>query len=123
MSWRIAASIFLVLHGLVHVAIYPPPSSPNAPFDPHRSWLLSRFGVNDPTARRIAVVTSVIVAAAFVVAGGLLLAGAGWWAAFADAAAAGSLLLLGAYYHPWLTFGLLLDVAVIVAAVTQPLEI
>ncbi|MGY0234217.1 hypothetical protein [Longispora urticae] len=113
MNWPIAVAVFLLLHGLVHVAIYPPPPNDEAPFQPHRSWLLRRYGVPETAQRAVAVAGSVISAVAFVTASGALLAGAGWWAPVAAAAAGVSLALLAVYYHPWLTFGLLLDLAVI----------
>lgn len=65
----IAAGLFLIAHGLLHLGIWLPRANPEAPFDPHRSWLLGDVGA---VARVLAV-----VAAGLLIAAGLLVLGGG----------------------------------------------
>jgi uncharacterized membrane protein YphA (DoxX/SURF4 family) len=115
MGWRVAVGIFLIMHGLVHPAIWGPPSAPDAPWDTSRSWLLR--GAGKDTRRTVAIVLATITAIGYVLAGVALLAGGGWWPPAAIVASVLSLVLLLSYFHPWLSFGVLLDTAIIWAAV------
>ncbi|MQA87570.1 MAG: hypothetical protein GEV03_23840 [Streptosporangiales bacterium] len=88
------------------------------PYDPRRSWALAAAHVTYVGTARVGVATSWLVAAAYVAGGVALLAGAGWWLPLAVVAAAVGLAFKGLYFHPWLTFGVLLDAAALVAAGT-----
>ena len=106
-----------ITHGLVHLAIYAAPASPGkpAPFDPGHSWALG--GVTTASARSASVALACAVAAAYSAAGLMVAIEAPNAAAGAGLAAALGLLLKGLWFHPWLTLGVALDIAVAVAAV------
>ena len=76
----VLAGLFLVAHGLVHLAVWPAPPKEDAPFDPGHSWLL---GDARRPARRLAITACTLLVAAGILAG----AGAGMGAAFAVAGA------------------------------------
>jgi hypothetical protein len=114
---RVAVGIFLILHGLVHLGIWGPSSAPDAPWDTSRSWLLR--GADKGTRRTVAIVLATITTIGYVLAGVALLAGGQWWSPAAIMASVVSLVLLFGYFHPWLSFGFLLDAAIIWAAVAS----
>lgn len=118
---RLVVAAFLVAHGLVHAAIYaaPKPAPGKAPFDPSRSWALSATHVAPDTTREASVRLAWITAGLFVFAGAALLADLALWAAVATGAALVGLLLKVMWFHPWLTAGVLLDVGIVWATVTQ----
>lgn len=115
MGWQVAVGIFLILHGLIHPALYGPPVSPDAPWNTTRSWVAPR--TSTAARRTVALVLAGLAAVGYVLAGGALLADASWWSPAAVVASAMSLVLLIGYFHPWLSFGVLLDGAIIWAAV------
>jgi hypothetical protein len=63
----------------------------------------------------IGSVLVVLVVASFVATGFGFLAHQGWWPPLAIAAAAASFVLLGLFFHPWLTLGLVIDIAIVAA--------
>lgn len=107
MGWTVVIGLFLIAHGLIHVAVYVPPAADDAPFDPVRSWLFRR------RLRHLAVTLAAITALIFVVAGIGILAHQDWWQAASVAGASASLALLALFFHPWLGFGVAINVAVI----------
>lgn len=108
---------FFITHGLVHLAIYatPPSSDKPAPFDPSRSWALG--GTSTTWSRSASVALACAVAAAYSAAGLMVAIDAPAAAAVAGLAAVLGLVLKGLWFHPWLTLGVALDIAVAVAAV------
>jgi len=105
----VLAGLFLVAHGLVHLAVWLPRPRADAPFDPGHSWLLG--DVRQP-ARVLAVVAGGLLA----VAGILVLAGTG--AGLAVAGAAVSLALVALTFHPWLLGAVAIDVMIAAVALT-----
>lgn len=105
----VLAGLFLVAHGLVHLAVWIAPQPPDAPFDSRRSWLL---GDAEALSRALAVAASAL----FVLAGALVLAGAGAGAGVAIAGAAISLLLVLLTFHPWFLAAVAINIGVIVIA-------
>jgi hypothetical protein len=103
------AGIFLVAHGLLHLAVWVAPQAPDAPFDPHRSWVFGDFTV---LSRMAAVVSCAILA----LAGILVLAGSEAASAAAVVGAGLSLLLVLATFHPWFLAAVAIDVTIIVIA-------
>jgi len=77
MRWL--AGLFLVAHGLVHVAIWVPPAQKDAPFDAQHSPM---FG----DVRGAAIALALVAGTAFVVSGICYLAGQDWWAPVAAVA-------------------------------------
>ena len=57
----VLAGLFLVAHGLVHLAVWPAPPKEDAPFDPGHSWLL---GDARRPARRFAITACTLLVAA-----------------------------------------------------------
>lgn len=106
----VVAGLFLIAHGLVHLGIWLPSAKPDAPFDPHRSWLLEEAGT---ASRLLAVVAAILL----MVAGVLVLGGEG--AAVAAAGAAVSLLLIAITFNVWLLAAVAINVAIIVLAVAE----
>ena len=105
----VLGGIFLIAHGLVHLAIWLPPAKDDAPFDPGRSWLL---GEARPLARPLAV----LVCAVLVLAGLLVLIGAGVAAGAAVVGATISLALVALTFNPWLSAAVAINVAIAVVA-------
>ena len=104
------AGIFLVAHGLVHVAVWLSPPQPDAPFDACRSWLLGQIR---PLARALAAGACGL----FILAGVLALVGAGSAAGTAVAAAGVSLVLTVLTFNPWLSAAVAINVAIAVVAI------
>lgn len=114
---------FLVAHGLVHLAIWLPHPETDAerppPFVPDHSALLTAATVQPSTTHRLAVGLAVAVATAYVVAGVAVVAGGAWVVGVAVLAAGLGLVLKLAFFHPWLSVGVLLDGLVLTAAVLE----
>jgi hypothetical protein len=105
MPWT--AGLFLIAHGLIHLAIWLPKSDPKAPFDAGHS----------PFAGNVRRLAATLAAAAAVVlaAGGLgLIAGASWWAPAAIAGAAISAVLLLLTFNKWWLIALGINAGIIV---------
>ena len=112
--WRWLIALFLVLHGLVHAAVWAAPVDDDAPFDPKQSWLLDGLGLGGGT-RMLSVLLALAATVGFVAVGIGLLAQQGWWRPLAVATAAASLGLILLYFNPWLSVGLAIEVAVLAA--------
>lgn len=107
MRWVLG--LFLIAHGLVHVAIWTMPRTSDAPMDVDH-WPL--FG-----DIRVAATTLALAAGAgFVVSGSAYLLQQDWWAVIALVSAAASLSLLLLTFTPWWLLGLAIDVVVAVTA-------
>lgn len=106
----VLAGLFLIAHGLVHLAVWIAPPPPDAPFDSHHSWLLGDAG---GPSRMLAAAACAL----FVVAGIVVLAGAGLGAALAVAGAAVSLALVLLTFNRWFVFAIAINAAVVVVAV------
>ena len=114
---RTVVGLLLIAHGLVHLMyLMPrPEDDPSYPFVPETRWSAKLVGLEPSTARMVAVSLAVAVAVVLLVSGIALFADADIWKA---AAAAGSLLslallLLLLFFHPWLTIGIAVDVAIL----------
>ena len=119
---RTLFALFLIAHGLIYGAIYATPrdSAKPAPFDPGHSRALAAVHVADHPARSASIALACTAGLAFALAGVVLLVGGSWWAPIAATAGIAGLLLKGLWFHPWLAVGVLLDLAVTVAALTGP---
>jgi len=110
--------VFLVAHGLVHLAIWlpKPDEEKPQPFVPSHSAVLSLADVGRSTAQTVSMALAAVAAGAFVVAGIGVAQAAPWTAAVAVAASLTGLALKVLYYHPWLRIGIVLDALVLSAA-------
>lgn len=106
--WRFMFIAFLVAHGAVHLAIWTPSPSGDAPFDPTKSWLLGN-------QRAIAVVVAVIVGLILIGAGLGLWARSDWRRQLAVAGLIGSLALMIVFFNPWYSLIQTINAALIVA--------
>ncbi len=115
--WSWILGLFLIAHGLAHAAVWMAPiprEGEGVPFDPSHSWLLSGL-VGGDSARLLSIILAAVATAAFVVGGVGLLAHGAWWRPLVIGAAAASLALIALYFHPWLSVGLALEVAILLS--------
>ena len=105
----VLAGLFLIAHGLVHLAVWLAPPPPDAPFDSRHSWLL---GDAVGPSRALSVLACVL----FVLAGILLLAGTELAAAIAVAAAVISLALVALTFNRWFVFAVGINAAIVAIA-------
>ena len=107
---NVLAGLFLVAHGLVHLAIWVPEPREGAPFDPRHSRLPGR-------AVALARPLAAVACSLFVLAGVFLLNGGdGLDAGLAIAGASVSLALILLTFHPWLLGAAAIDVAIVIVA-------
>ncbi len=100
----------VVAHGLVTTAIWVPPAGGDAPFDASHSWLLG-------DGRAVPVVLGILAGLAFVVTGVGALGHRARWPGWAVAAGLAGTVLMVLWFNPWLSVGLVISVAVLVAGV------
>jgi hypothetical protein len=112
--WRLMLGLFLVAHGLVHLAVWAlPTGGTDQPFDPHRSWLLGGLGKGPD--HWISTALAITAAAFFIAAGYGLVGQHQVWRLLAVVAAMVSLVLIATFFNPWLVVGLGLEVAILTA--------
>lgn len=117
--WRIAVGVFLILHGVIHAAIWVPPR-PEEPLP----------GFGSQASRMFADVRPAVVSLALIAAGGFAFSGVAylihqpWWAAMSVVAAVASLALTVATFTPWWSAAIVIDLAIVYAdwgpLATQP---
>ncbi|MEU3447518.1 hypothetical protein AB0H29_09850 [Streptomyces thermolilacinus] len=110
-------SVLLIAHGLLHLAIWAVPAraGQSPPFDPGDSWALAAAGASVPSMRVAATAAASVTTVLYLIAGAAAAAHSGGWGPAAVMAAASGLLLKGLWFHPWLSFGVVLDAGVITA--------
>ena len=115
---QLAVVTFLLAHAFVHVAVWamPKPAERPTPFDPTHSWALAAGHVPPASQRTTSVTLAWLAAALFAAAGVALAADLAAWTALALVAAVVGLVLKALCFNPWLSLGVALDVAVLVAA-------
>jgi CHASE2 domain-containing sensor protein len=123
MTWRWIVGLLFIGHGLIHASYLsepptPKPGAPQWPFRVDHSPVLSALRLGGRQVKSIATMLVVLVVTGFVTAGLGFLAHQGWWPPVAVAAAVASFLLFVLFYHPWLTFGLVIDIVIVVAVLT-----
>lgn len=108
---------FLVAHGLLHLAIWlpHPATDPDRrpPFEPDHSTLLTATAIPKAATHALSLGLAAGAAATYVLAGVGIALGAAWAAPLAVAGALLGLVLKALFFHPWLSVGVLLDVAVL----------
>lgn len=121
-------SIFLFVHGLVHLTIWLPHDSTEQPFSPRHSWALASAGLSQASVggapgratprlreNRAAVALASITAMLYVIAGAATAAQSSGWAAATVLAASVGLVLKTLWFNHWLSLGVLLDTGVVAA--------
>ncbi|MEU6394683.1 hypothetical protein [Streptomyces sp. NPDC046939] len=104
-----------ILHGIAHLPVWLPRARPAGPFDPRHSWVLDAVGLPQARAGAAAVLLACTTAALYAIAGSAVLAGLTDWPTGAVGAAVVGIALKGFWFNRWLTPGMLIDVAVVVA--------
>lgn len=106
---RVAVGVFLILHGVIHGAIWFPPRSqqPLPGLGTQASWLVA-------DVRAAVVSVAAIAAGGFALAGVAYLAGHPWSPGLAAAASVAS--LIAATFIPWWSAAILLGLTILSAA-------
>lgn len=117
--WTVILGIFLLFHGLIHLAyVAPAPADPNYPFDLNKSWLIASTGIDVGTIRLLGMVFAALTAIGFLLAAlatmGIIVPQT-WWQPLTVTAALASLVLLFLGWHNWLLLGVAIDVLLLVA--------
>ena len=124
---RLVLAVFLAAHALIHVSyLMPAPprtaDGPEWPFAFGRSWLVTGLGV-DPALVRSIGMALVILTVASLVAAALSTLGwvmpEAWWPTLVSMGALISALTLAVFFHPWLVLGLVIDGALLWAALVS----
>jgi hypothetical protein len=114
---RIVFGLLLLAHGLIHASYLAPAppakaGGPEWPFDMAKSWLVTGLGLDLGAVRTIGTVLVAVVVIGFALAA-LSWLGVGvpqeWWPPLAVSSAVASAVLLGAFFHPWLVLGFVID--------------
>jgi hypothetical protein len=121
MLMGLLVAVFLLAHGLIHVAfISPAPPAtadgPAWPFVTDRSWLLRALGVQPEMVRilAMALVAATVVGFALAAVAALGVAPGLWMPAIAIGSIASLGTLIG-FFHPWLSLGIAIDVVLLCA--------
>jgi hypothetical protein len=111
---------FLAAHGLVHLAIWLPHPEPDPerppPFEPDHSALLTATAAPVEAVHRLSVGGAVAVAATYVLAALAVAVGAPGAVGVTVLAASLGLALKALFFHPWLSFGVAIDLGVLAGA-------
>jgi hypothetical protein len=110
---RVLFGIFIILHGLIHAAIWLSPASREGAFDPRRSWILDSIGLQTDVIHAVAVVLGIVAALALVGGAIGLLAHQGWAHIPLLVGSGVSILLIAAYFNPWMSLAILLDLGIV----------
>lgn len=119
---RIVIGLLLLVHGLIHIAIYnsslsgAAEASGQGAFKLVHSWALSPLGFGATSLKIVGTPLWVIAGVGFMLAGLAVLhvLPVTWWHGLAVAAVVASLLLFAIFWHPWLIAAVVADVAVLV---------
>ena len=111
---------FLVAHAAIHIGfISPPPPAtaggPPWPFSTDRSWMVTKFGIASGRARVLAsaLVAATIGGFASAALTALGVAPAVVWLPAIAVGAVASLVVLVAFFHPWLSLGVAIDLGLL----------
>lgn len=112
---RLAAGVLLLAHGLVHL-LYLAPGVPE--FSVDQSWLITGSARRPVALALMAAAVAAFALAALAVWGVPGLAGS--WPVLTFVACLASMVLLAAFWNTGLVAGIIIDVALLVIAVTRP---
>ena len=111
---------FLMVHGLLHLAVWLPKPEPQPdkppPFEPDHSALLTEAHVQQRTVHRVAVWLAATAAVLYGIAGLAVAVGSTWAIPLAVLAGTVGIAIKLLFFHPWLSVGIALDVLVLSAA-------
>lgn len=111
---KVLLGLFVIAHGLLHASyLTPKPDDPNYPFHLDKGWFANIAGASAKPVGTILVLATVI---AFAIAGLGLLGvpmAYGLWKTVLIIGTIASLLLLLLYWHVWLIFGIIVNIALL----------
>jgi len=117
---ELATGVLLIMHGLVHLSYATPKvDDERFPFVAERTWFASTTHLEVAAARGVFVALAALTVLAYAVAGVGLIADAAWWGPWALAGSVASLSTLVLGFHPWLVFGVAIDVAIIAGVLAE----
>ncbi len=109
---KVVLGIFLIVHGLIHLAIWLPSPKADAPMQTAHSWLLG-------DVRALSLLLAVVCGLVLIAGGVGYLISTAWWPVVVIAGAAVSAVLMAVTFTPWWLAALAIDVALIVWAVIK----
>lgn len=113
----------LVVHGLLHLAVWLPKPAPEPgkppPFEPDHSAVLTKEHVAQRTVHRLAIWLAATAAVLYGVAGVAVAVGTSWAVPLAVLAGTVGLAIKLLFFHPWLSVGIALDVLVLSSALVE----
>lgn len=117
---KILVALFLLAHAGIHASFISPRPAQTAggpawPFDLAHSWLLTPLGMAPDVTRVLGLALLAVTVGAFALAAlaALGITPASLWTPATIVGAAASIGLLGAFFHPWLVLGIVIDVALV----------
>jgi hypothetical protein len=113
--WRYLIGLFLIAHGLLHVAVWAIPKSEVQSFDPHHSWALEGAGMRASSVHRLAMTMAWVAAVAFVVGGAMLMTSIDLWRPVTIAASVLGLAMSVVWFHPWFIVDVAINAGLLIA--------
>ncbi len=114
---------FLLLHGLLHLAVWLPKPEPApgrpAPFEPDHSALLTQERVPQRTIHRLAILLASTAAVLYGVVGLAVAVGTSWAVPLAVLAGTVGIAIKLLFFHPWLSVGIAIDLLVLSSALVE----
>lgn len=117
---RLAVAGFLLAHAAIHIAFISPrppvtAGGPEWPFDATHSWILGPLGVDSEMSRVLAIALIAVILGGFAMAGlaAVGIAPAGLWPIAVTIGGIASIAVLALFFHPWLVFGVVIDVVLL----------
>lgn len=114
---------FLLLHGLLHLAVWLPKPEPApgrpAPFEPDHSAVLTQERVPQRTIHRLAILLASTAAVLYGVVGLAVAVGTSWAVPLAVLAGTVGIAIKLLFFHPWLSVGIAIDLLVLSSALVE----
>jgi hypothetical protein len=114
---------FLLLHGLLHLAVWLPKPEPApgrpAPFEPDHSAVLTQERVPQRTIHRLAILLASTAAVLYGVVGLAVAVGTSWAVPLAVLAGTVGVAIKLLFFHPWLSVGIAIDLLVLSSALVE----
>jgi hypothetical protein len=117
---KLAVSLFLLAHASIHALFLTPrpqatASGPPWPFELGRSWILAPLGLDPAAARLLGLALTGAVVGGYALAAGATagLLPTGLQLPGIVIGSVASIGMLAIFFHPWLTLGLVIDVALL----------
>jgi hypothetical protein len=116
--WKIALVIFLIAHGLIHLAYFAPvPADPKYPFSLNKSWLGSMVGLDASATHMLGIVLGIAAVCGFALTGlatAEVVIPQSWWLPLSVIASVASLLMLVVFWNNALVLGIAIDIVLLV---------